>query len=199
MAAFIASLVVRDRECLVVGGDREAAEKAARLVEAGARVRVVAPVIVQALHAMAQRQVVRWSERAFDPAMDLVPAPFVVISTVLDDAFSERLHADARAVGAIVCCVDQPARCDFFHTAQGAVGALSLAVASEGRAPALARALRDQLVAGLDAPMRTLSEALVALRAETPREARRGRMAEALRDLRVEVRVHLPAWLRARD
>lgn len=199
MAAFVASLVVQDRGCLVVGGDAEAAEKAARLAAAGARVTLVAEVADPAVEDLHRRGVVRWEARAFDPARDLRDRPFVVISTVDDDAFSEDLRARARAVGAVVCCVDRPAHCDFFHTAQGAVGALTLGVASEGRAPALARRLRDELVAGLDAPLRALSEALVALRERTPRTERRARMAEALRGLRVELTVRLPPWVRDRS
>lgn len=197
MVAFIASLVVEGRACLVVGGDAEAAEKSARLAAAGARVTLIAPEVIPAIEALHREGTIRWEARAFDGPKDLATRPFVVISTVPDEAFSAALHAQAREVGAVVCCVDRPAHCDFFHTAQGPIGELTLAVASGGRAPALARRLRDDLIAGLDAPVRALSAAVVALREQTPRHERRARMAEALKDVRVEVRVHLPPWLRA--
>lgn len=196
MTAFLASLVVRDRACLVVGGDAEAAEKSARLAAAGGRVTVLAPEVVDGLRELHARGVVRWLPRGFDAALDLSPPPFVVISTILDDGFSADLQGRARAVGAIVCCVDQPARCDFFHTAQGDVGGITLGFASDGRAPALAKRLRDELVAALDGPLRPLVAGLVTLRAATPRDARRARMAEALRGFGIEVRVTLPPWVR---
>jgi len=199
MTAFVAALVVAGRRCLVLGGDREALEKSRRLSAAGAIVTVVAAEVLPEIEADAARGAVRLERREFDPATDLAPPPFVIVSARIDDAFSAQLHDLARGVGAVLCCVDQPARCDFFHTAQGDAGGLTLAVATDGRAPSVARRLRDDLVAGLDGPLRALVAAVVALRAATPPEARRRRMAEALEGFGVTVTVRLPPWLATRD
>lgn len=193
MSAFIVALQVEGRRCLVLGGGAEALDKSQKLLAAGGDVTVVARTVNPALDALVTAGVIAWEARGFDPHRDLSPRPFVVVATEPED------HAEAfvacRAAGVLVCCVDAPARCDFFHTALGACGPLTLAVASGGQAPALAKAVRDQLVAQLDAPLRVLAGALVALRAATPPDQRRSAMRAALEGLVLDVRVSLPAWL----
>lgn len=193
MSAFVVALQVEGRRCLVLGGGAEAHDKAKKLLAAGAHVTVIAPSLDADLAALVSAGAVPWEARAFDPARDLTPRPALVVAT--EPASHEAVFAACRAAGVLVCCVDAPARCDFFHTAQGDCGPLTLAVASGGQAPALAKALRDQLVAQLEAPLRTLADALVALRAATAPAARRRVMREALEGFSVDVRVSLPAWL----
>jgi siroheme synthase-like protein len=193
MTAFVVALQVEGRRCLVLGGGAEAHDKAKKLLAAGGVITVIAPLLDAALAALAVEGTVRWEARGFDPARDLAPRPFVVVATVPED--HPTVFEACREAGVLVCCVDAPARCDFFHTAQGACGPLTLAVASGGQAPSLAKALRDQLVAQLDAPVRALADALVALRAATAPDQRRSVMRAALQGFAVDVRVSLPSWL----
>ncbi|MFO0628688.1 MAG: bifunctional precorrin-2 dehydrogenase/sirohydrochlorin ferrochelatase [Polyangiales bacterium] len=193
MAAFVVALQVQGRRCLVLGGGAEAFDKALKLLDAGGEVTVFAPTLDPRLAARSPHDL-RWEPRDFDPRRDLDPRPFVVVATE-PDAHAAVFDA-CRAAGVMVCCVDAPTRCDFFHTAQGACGPLTLAVASGGLAPSLAKAIRDQLIAQLDAPLRTLADALVARREATPPGDRRRVMREALHGFALEVRVTLPGWLR---
>lgn len=193
MSAFVVALQVQGRRCLVLGGGAEAHDKAQKLVVAGGEVTVFAPTLDAGLGALAASGALGWEARAFAPEVDLTPRPFVVVAT--EPETHAAVFEACRRAGVLVCCVDAPPRCDFFHTAQGACGPLTLAVASGGQAPALAKSLRDQLVAQLDAPIRHLAGALVALRAATSPPDRRRVMREALRDFAVDVRVTLPAWL----
>lgn len=196
MSAFVVALQVRGRRCLVLGGGAEAHDKAKKLLTAGGEVTVIAPTVDADLAALAAAGRLRWEARAFDLVRDLALRPFVVVAT--EPESHAAVFEACQEAGVLVCCVDAPSRCDFFHTAQGGCGPLTLAVASGGQAPALARALRDQLVAQLDAPIRALAGALVALRAETPPDQRRGAMRAALEGFVVDVRVTLPSWLSGR-
>lgn len=190
MTAFVVALQVQGRRCLVVGGGAEATSKALRLVDAGGEVTVVSREIEAPLELARARGALAWTARGFDPALDLAEPPFVVIST--DETAHEEVRAASKAVGALVCCVDAPRLCDFYLTAQGACGPMTLAVASEGRAPMLARRLKEELVRQLDAPMRALGDAVVALRAGTAPGARRAVISKALEGFSIEIRVNLP-------
>ena len=193
MSAFVVALQVEGRRCLVLGGGAEAHDKAKKLLAAGGEVIVVAPTVAPDLAALAAAGTLRWEVRAFDLERDFAPRPFVVVATEPDSHAA--VFEACRDAGVLVCCVDAPSRCDFFHTAQGGCGPLTLAVASGGQAPALAKALRDQLVAQLEVPIRTLAGALVALRSATPPDQRRSAMRAALEGFVVDVRVSLPSWL----
>ncbi len=193
MSAFVVSLQVDGRRCLVLGGGAEAHDKAKKLLAAGGEVTVIAQTLDPDLAALAAAGALRWEARAFDPDGDLAPRPFVVVAT--EPETHAPVFEACRGAGVLVCCVDAPSRCDFFHTAQGGCGPLTLAVASGGQAPALAKALRDQLVAQLEAPIRTLASALVALRAATAPDQRRSVMRAALQGFSLDVRVSLPSWL----
>lgn len=193
MAAFVVSLQVEGRRCLVLGGGAEALDKAQKLLVAGGEVTVIAPSLHADLAALAAVGSLRWEPRGFDPDRDLSPRPFAVVAT--EPEAHRAVFAACRGVGVLVCCVDAPGQCDFFHTAQGDCGPLTLAVASGGKVPALAKALRDQLVAQLDAPLGRLADALVTLRATTAPDQRRSVMRAALQGFALDIRVALPTWL----
>lgn len=193
MSAFVVALQVEGRRCLVLGGGAEALDKAQKLLRAGGEVTVISPSLHADLAALTTAGALRWVSRAFDPDDDLSPRPFVVVAT--EPESHGAVFAACRGAGVLVCCVDAPGQCDFFHTAQGACGPLTLAVASGGQAPALAKALRDQLVTQLDAPVRTLAGALVALRSATAPDQRRSVMRAALGGFSLDIRVTLPGWL----
>lgn len=193
MSAFMVALQVEGRRCFVLGGGAEALDKAQKLLAVGARVVVIAATLDHGLAALADAGQLQWEPRGFDPEGDLATRPFVVIAT--EPETYAAVSSACREARVLVCCVDAPSLCDFFHTAQGACGPLTLAISSGGRAPALAKVVRDQLVAQLDAPLRVLAGALVALRSETPPEQRRSVMRAALEGFSLDVRVTLPGWL----
>jgi len=63
----------------------------------------------------------------------------------LDEKEAARLAQDARAAGVLVNVEDMPDLCDFHVPAQIRRGDLLLAISTSGRAPGLARALREHL------------------------------------------------------
>jgi len=140
---FPAFLDLRGRRCLVVGGGRIAERKVQGLLECGARVIVVSPVLVSALAHLAAANIIEHRARVFRK-VDVRHCVLVIAATdvsAVDDAVAET----ARRHGALVNAVDRPARCDFIYGSVLRRGELQIAVSTGGRAPALAREIRRRL------------------------------------------------------
>jgi precorrin-2 dehydrogenase/sirohydrochlorin ferrochelatase len=146
---------------LVVGAGPIASRKVAGLVEAGARVRVVAPDVAPELD---RTSVAELHERPYGPR-DLDGVRLVVTATG-DRDVDARVAADARAAGLWVNAADQPADCSFILPAIARNGPLSIAVSTDGASPALARRLRDRAGALLTDEVVALAAELAAARAE---------------------------------
>ena len=60
-------LKLSERPCLVVGAGTIGESKIAGLLEAGGRVRVVAPEATPQVHSWAQSNIIEWHPRSFQP------------------------------------------------------------------------------------------------------------------------------------
>ena len=137
------ALDLAHRRCLVVGGGAEALAKTQGLLEAGAEVHVVAPSPAPGFAALAGEPRLTISRRHYQAA-DLVG---VVLAFACDDDqdTNEALAQDARRTGVLLNVVDQPALCDFIMPAVLRQGSLTIAITTDGKSPALASHLREQL------------------------------------------------------
>lgn len=165
------TLLLSGRRCLVVGGGRVAERKVAGLVEAGARVTVVAPEIREGI----RRDGVEVHERAFRP--DDVDGAFLVVSATGIAAVEDAVRARCEATGVPVNAADRPDACSVLLPAVLRRGAVSVAVATDGRSPALASVLRDALAARIGPEVSDVADALGAVRDELHA---RGRSTEGL-------------------
>jgi precorrin-2 dehydrogenase/sirohydrochlorin ferrochelatase len=141
--SYLVNLVVQGRPALVVGGGAVAARKIAALVEARADVTVVAPWICAAVRDLELGGHIRVERRRYAPGD--ARAAFVVVAATDDDEVNGQVAEEARAGGALVNVVDRPALCTFTVPAVVRRGDLTLAVATGGRCPSLARAVRERL------------------------------------------------------
>ena len=131
---------------LLVGGRQIASRKAEGLVAAGARLTVVAPMVLPELAATAAD--VR--ERGYE-ADDLVGHQLVITATDVP-AVNAEVAADARAAGIWVNSADDPENCSFILPAIARRGPLIAALSTGGASPALAGRLRDQIAASVLTP-----------------------------------------------
>lgn len=157
---FPVNLVVRGRRCLVVGGGRVAARKAAALIEAGADVYVVAPRIEAEMAALSIRSEARPYE-----SRDLAGA-WLVITATDDAAVNAQVAADASEAGIWVNSADDPANCTFTLPAVARRGPILATFSTGGHSPALASWLRAQFEAELGPDYDTLLQVLAEARAE---------------------------------
>jgi siroheme synthase-like protein len=106
-----AYLDLRGRLALLVGGGRVAARKLASLVEAGARVRLVAPALDPDTAAQLPHPMVEERRRDFAPA-DLEGAWLAVCATD-DEAVNRAVASAAEEQRVFVNVVDVPPLCSF--------------------------------------------------------------------------------------
>lgn len=141
-------LRVAGRRCVVVGAGTVAGRRARTLSEAGAEVLVVGPDPDSAVAELAGAGAVELAPRPFRD--DDVHGAFLVVAAtgVLD--VDERVGSLAAAAGALVNRADDAAAGDVAFPAVVRRGPVSLAVSTNGRAPAVARRLAELLDEGVD-------------------------------------------------
>ncbi len=128
---------------VVVGGGKVAASKVDGLIDAGARVTVVAPKICAAIRA---RPSVILIEREF-VASDLDAAHWVVAAATA--AVNRAVAAAAAARLLFVNAVDDPESASAYLGGVVRRGGVTIAISTTGHAPALAGLLREALEAVL--------------------------------------------------
>jgi siroheme synthase-like protein len=176
-------LKLEAREVLVVGAGRVAERKIAELVEARARVHVVAPEATDAVKALAAGRALRWETRAFEDA-DVEGAWLVVAAT--GNAEVQRRIADvAEGKRVFVVAVDDKANASAYGGAVIRRGPVTIAISTSGESPALARLMREVLEQAL--PESDWIDAAKALRERwrsegTPFESRFAELMRAIRE-----------------
>ncbi len=136
-------LDVRGRDCLVVGAGVIGTGKVNGLLEAGARVRVIAPQASAEIARLSARGDLVWHPRPFAP--DDIGDAFVVIAATDDKALNARVYQLANAQQRVANAVDDMENCNFIAPAVTRAGAVQIAVSTSGRSPALAKQLRDRI------------------------------------------------------
>lgn len=178
---FPAFLDLRSRRVVVVGGGPVAASKVGALVEAGADVTVVAPEVVPEI----ERPGVTIERRPFEES-DLDGVWWVVAAAPREVNRRVRAAADARRV--FVNAVDDPAHASAYLGGVVRRHGVTIAISTDGQAPALAGLLREALDAWLPARLdEWLSASDEARRRwkadEVPMEERRPQLLETLNEL----------------
>ncbi len=126
---------------VVVGGGPIAAGKLDGLLAAGAKVTVVAPVIVNAIRALADPRITL-VERAFVPS-DLDGARWVVAAAPPE--VNQEVSAAATARGLFINAVDDTSAATAYLGGVIRRGEIEVAISTGGAAPALAGLLREAL------------------------------------------------------
>lgn len=134
-------LTVRDRLCLIIGGGTVALRKAERLREGGARVRCIAPRLVEP--ATWEGLGVEHLPRTYGGPMDLKGA-FLVVAATDDSGTNARIAEEARGVKALVLRADAPEASDVALPATFRQGPLTVSFATDDISPAYAARLRRE-------------------------------------------------------
>ncbi len=139
---FTVNLKVDHWPCLVVGGGKIACPKARRLIEAGADVTVIAPVVKESLAGafILEREV---------EAGDLDGKKLVILATD-DRDLNRNLWHEARKRGILSMVVDDPDFADFYSPAILKRGDLEIAVSTAGKGPAFSARIRDIIADTVD-------------------------------------------------
>ena len=154
------------RPVVVVGAGPVAARKIAGLLDAGAIVRCVAPAAVDPVRALAGAGRITLVARPYQPG-DLGEAVLAFAATGVPEV-DRAVAADAGAAGIPVNVAGAPAEGWFTTPAVLRRGDLIVAVATSGRTPGLAGALRRRLAADLGPEWATLVRLLGEVRDRLP-------------------------------
>lgn len=157
-------LDVTDRPVLLVGGGRVALEKIGKLVDAGAKVTVVAPELIAGVRAFIDDGRAQHIERPFE-AGDTAGAWLVMVATD-DGAVNRSVAGEARASGILVNAADDVANCDFILGSLVKRGSLQITASTGGGSPAMARWLRERLEEFLTEDIAELADLLADVRRE---------------------------------
>ncbi len=160
---FQVGLNVLNRTCLVLGGGREAEEKTSRLLDAGARVVLLATDLTPALAEWAK------TERIFHCARPFLESDlnevFLVVNTLTDKPeLTQRVWELANARNILINSYDQPALCTFGMVALVDTGHLRLSISTSNTSPSLASRLRQSFEQLFDAHFAIYLDALAAAR-----------------------------------
>jgi uroporphyrin-III C-methyltransferase/precorrin-2 dehydrogenase/sirohydrochlorin ferrochelatase len=145
-ALFPLFLKLAGKKVLVVGGGPVAASKVTALVEAGAEIAVVAPALRPELTEAAAAGRITVAARPFEEA-DLDGAWLVVAAATPEVNRAVASAAEARRL--FVLAVDDPAAATAYGAGTLRRGGVTVAISTDGRAPALAGLLRQGLEAVL--------------------------------------------------
>ncbi len=140
---YMVNLVLEGKAALVVGGGAVASRKVEGLLAAKAKVTVVASRACERIAEQAREKRVVLHSRPYR-TQDLEGVS-VVIAATGDEVVNARVAQDAAERNVPANVVDRPALCTFTLPATLCRGDLTLAVATEGRCPALSGILRGEL------------------------------------------------------
>lgn len=141
------NLDLKGRNAVVVGGGKVAERKATGLLEEGAEVTVVSPMLTDSLMKMAEAGCLSWLKKTFSPE-DLKGAFLIFAAT--DSREVNLAVKDSAAPGQLVNITDNPALSDFQVPSLVKRGKLSIAVSTSGASPILAKKIRRQLEESFD-------------------------------------------------
>jgi precorrin-2 dehydrogenase/sirohydrochlorin ferrochelatase len=143
MRYFPINLAIRDQPVIVVGGGAVAARKCLRLLDAGARVTVIAPRLDAGLQGLLDTGKIDHLAREFAPG-DLAEGLLAFAATD-DPAVNRAVAEEARNRGILANVADAPELGTFTLPAVLTRGDLQVAVSTGGTSPALAQRVRDGL------------------------------------------------------
>jgi len=193
-------LDVKGRTVLVIGGDEEAADKTQRLLESGARVFVISPMMNETLRQLAASGKVIHRGRHFRET-DLEHVVLILNTIRGDREFARMLLAKAREKGVLLWSVDFPEASSVTMPAVVASGHARVAISTSGVAPALSGFIKEDLERVLDVEFASFVEWLGDLREQAKKdepdaEKRRALLREALDGFRLLGKVQYPkVWL----
>ena len=136
-------LVLKGRPCLVIGGGKVAERKVTGLLAAGGQVTVISPGCTEGLRARQASGLIRWLKRRYQPG-DLAGV-FLAIAATDETQVNEAVAHEAEERGIPLNVVDATPLCSFITPSVVRRGAVTLAIATGGASPALAKRIRIAL------------------------------------------------------
>ncbi|MBA4368514.1 MAG: siroheme synthase [Desulfobacterium sp.] len=143
MKYYPVNLDIRGRNCLVVGGGAVGTRKVTTLVNCGAKVTVISPVISSKLADLSAKGVIQIKQREY--CSSDVNGMFLIIGATSDEKLNLRISEDAEQKNLLCNIADVPEACNFILPAIVTRGDLIIAISTSGNSPAFAKKLKKNL------------------------------------------------------
>ncbi len=143
MPYYPVNLRIDNRLCVVVGGGGVALRKVRGLLQAGARIRVISPVIEGELRILVDAGKIEWLQREYVEG-DLQGA-FLVFGVTNDRDVQLRIKKETVKSAVILNSANDPGGSDFHVPAHFRRGKMLVTISTGGGSPALAKKIREQL------------------------------------------------------
>lgn len=143
MAKFPIYLAMDNRRAVVIGGGAVAVRKVQALIQAGARITVVAEHVPSSLVDAFQGPQVELVISSY--MKEYLVGATLVIAATNDLVLNRQIYEDCQELEILCNVVDQPELCDFYTPAVVRRGDLQIAIGTDGNCPAYAGHLRKKL------------------------------------------------------
>ncbi|MBW2606711.1 MAG: bifunctional precorrin-2 dehydrogenase/sirohydrochlorin ferrochelatase [Deltaproteobacteria bacterium] len=143
MRYYPVSLDIKNRKCLVVGGGGVGTRKVVTLIDCGAKVTVISPVVRGNLLELADSGLIILKKRPYRET-DL-DGMFLVVGTTDDEELNRQISIDAEKLNMLCNIADRPKVCNFILPSIVNRGDLTISISTSGKSPALAKRLRIEL------------------------------------------------------
>jgi len=143
MAKYPIFLELGGRRVVLIGGGAVAVRKAESLLDAGARLVVVAQKPSDTMIDLCMRHGAELIRSRY--SKQYIAEAVLVIATTDDRKVNEQVYQDCQELEILCNVVDDPQLCDFFVPAVVKRGDLQIAIGTQGYAPAYAGHLRQKL------------------------------------------------------
>lgn len=145
MAKYPIFLELGSRRVVVIGGGAVAVRKVQALLNAGARVVMVAERIDDILTALCQGMDAKLIKSKY--SKNYLAGALLAIAATNNNDLNKQIYKDCQELEVLCNVVDVPELCDFFVPAVVKRGDLQIAIGTEGRCPAYAGHTRKKLEA----------------------------------------------------
>jgi len=144
MNLYPAFLNLSGKRCVVIGGGAVAERKIQKLLDAGAQVTVVSPVISDQISVWLQAGYIQLVARHFQD--DDIRSFMLVVAATNDREVNAHIVRLCDALGKLVNCVDQPQLGSFVVPAVVVHGKVQVAISTSGTNPSRAKGLKNNLL-----------------------------------------------------
>ncbi len=137
------NLVLKNKQCVVIGAGTVAERKVKRLLEYGARICVISPEITPGLKFLAQKKKIILKCRKV--SLNDLKGAYLVIAATTDRKTNALVSKYCQKKNILINVVDFPKDCNFILPSVVRRGALTISISTDGVSPALARKIREDL------------------------------------------------------
>jgi len=137
------NLNLNGKKCLIVGGGEVATRKISSLIETGAKITIISPVVTEKINELVKEKKIIWIDDIYKSGM--AKGYFLTIVATNNDEVNKFAIKDAKNFGALINAPANPELSDFTVPAAIKRGDLTVAVSTDGLSPAFSRMIKEEI------------------------------------------------------